>query len=330
MNHLSRRSAILRSLASLAVGAQAAASVHAQAFPARPLRLIVPFAPGGSTDLLARIVAAPLSERLKQAVVVENRPGAGGNIGADLVAKSAPDGHTLVMGSIGTHATNALIYTSMPYDPVRDFAPIALVGVATLVLVVHPSLPVRTVGELIQALKSHPQEFSYASGGVGASQHLAAEMFKYTTHTSMQHVPYKGSAGALADLLSGRVPIMFADLPLVLQHIHGGSLRALGVCDPERSPALPDVPTISESGVPGYSSSAWYGLFAPARTPGPVLQTLQTEVVDIVKQPRISKAIAELGAKPGGPAGAQLREFQLAEIQRWREVIRVAHIKMDA
>jgi tripartite-type tricarboxylate transporter receptor subunit TctC len=330
MSGLSRRSAILRTLASLAVGAQSAASVHAQEFPARPLRLIVPFAPGGSTDLLARIVAAPLSERLKQAVVVENRPGAGGNIGADLVAKSAPDGHTLVMGSIGTHATNALIYTSMPYDPVRDFAPIALVGVATLVLVVHPSVPAHTVGELIQALKSRPQQYSYASGGVGASQHLAAEMFKYTTHTSMQHVPYKGSAGALADLLSGRVPIMFADLPLVLQHIQGGTLRALGVCDPERSPALPDVPTISESGVPGYSSSAWYGLFAPAKTPDALLQTLQTDVVDILKQPRIIKSISELGAKPGGPAGAQLREFQLAEIKRWREVVRVAHIKMDA
>lgn len=330
MSTLSRRSAILRSLASLAVAAQAATSVQAQGFPSRPLRMIVPFAPGGSTDLLARIVAAPLSERLKQAVVVENRTGAGGNIGADLVAKSAPDGHTLVMGSIGTHATNALIYATMPYDPVRDFAPVALVGVATLVLVVHPSLPARTVSELIQALKSHPDAFSYASGGVGASQHLAAEMFKYTTHTSMQHVPYKGSAGALADLLSGRVPIMFADLPLVLQHIQSGTLRALGVCDPERSPALPEVPTISESGVPGYSATAWYGLFAPAKTPEPTLQRLQGEVVDILKLPRVSKAISELGARPGGPAGAQLRQFQLSEIQRWREVVRVAHIRMDA
>ena len=331
MSPVSRRS-ILRALTALSAAAQAApqAQAQAQGFPSRPLRLVVPFGPGGSTDLLARIVAAPLSERLKQPVVVENRAGAGGNIGADVVAKSAPDGHTLVMGSIGTHATNSLIYASMPYDPVRDFAPIALVGVATLVLVVHPSLPMRTVGDLVQALKARPQEFSYASGGVGASQHLAAEMFKYTTHTWMQHVPYKGSAGALADLLSGRVPIMFADLPLVLQHIQGGALRALGVCDPERCPALPDVPTISEAGVSGYASSAWYGLFAPAKTPAPALQRLQAEVVDIVRQPHVHKAIAELGARPGGPAGAQLRDFQQAEIQRWREVVRVAHIRMDA
>ncbi|MDB5953526.1 tripartite tricarboxylate transporter substrate binding protein [Ramlibacter sp.] len=330
MSGVSRRAAILRTLASLAAGAQFARAALAQGFPSRPLRLIVPFAPGGSTDLLARIVAAPLSDRLKQPVVVENRTGAGGNIGADFVAKSAPDGQTLVMGSIGTHATNALIYTSMPYDPLRDFAPVALVGVATLVLVVHPSFPARSVGELIQVLKSRPKEFSYASGGVGASQHLAAEMFKYTTHTSMQHVPYKGSAAAMADLLSGRVPIMFADLPLVLQHIHGGTLRALGVCDPERSPALPDVPTVSEAGVAGYSATAWYGLFAPAKTPEPVLQRLQHEVVDVLRLPRVSKSIAELGAKPGGPAGAQLRQFQEAEIQRWREVVRVAQIKMDA
>ena len=330
MSGLSRRAAILRTLASLAAGAQFTGAARAQGFPSRPLRLIVPFAPGGSTDLLARIVAAPLSDRLKEPVVVENRSGAGGNIGADLVAKSAPDGHTLVMGSIGTHATNALIYASMPYDPVRDFAPIALVGVATLVLVVHPSFPAHNVGELIQVLKSQPRKFSYASGGIGASQHLAAEMFKYTTHTSMQHVPYKGSAGAMADLLSGRVPIMFADLPLVLQHIQGGTLRALGVCDPERSPALPEVPTVSEAGVPGYTATAWYGLFAPAKTPEPALQRLQHEVVDILKLPRVGKAIADLGAKPGGPVGAQLRQFQEAEIQRWREVVRVAQIKMDA
>jgi tripartite-type tricarboxylate transporter receptor subunit TctC len=330
MNGISRRTAVLRTLAALAAGSQATSGAYAQAFPSRALKVVVPFAPGGSTDLLARIVSVPLAERLKQAVVVENRTGAGGNIGADMVAKSAPDGHTLVMGSIGTHATNSLIYASMPYDPVRDFAPVALVGVATLVLVVHPSLAARNVTELVELLKARPKEFSYASGGVGASQHLAAEMFKYTTGTSMQHVPYKGSAGALSDLLSGRVPIMFADLPLVRQHIQGGTLRALAVADPERSPALPDVPTVSESGVPGYAATAWYGLFVPARTPEQALQRLQAEVTEILKGPEVRKAITELGAKPGGPAGAQLRQFQQAEIQRWRDVVRVAHIRMDA
>ncbi len=324
-----RRAAMLRALAVLAMGGQAAAGVRAQGFPSRSLRVVVPFAPGGSTDLLARIVSVPLSERLKQPVIVENKTGAGGNIAADFVAKSTPDGHTLVMGSIGTHATNALVYASMPYDAVRDFAPVALVGMATLVLVVHPSLPVKNVTELIALLKQQPDQISYASGGIAASQHLAAEMFKFTTHTRMQHVPYKGSAGALGDLLGGRVPVMFADLPLVLQHIQNGSLRALGVADPERSPLLPDVGTIAESGVPGYTATAWYGLFAPARTPEPALQRLQAEIGDILKTPQVRKAITELGAKPGGPAGAKLREFQEEEIRRWREVVRTAGIRMD-
>ncbi|WP_326540959.1 Bug family tripartite tricarboxylate transporter substrate binding protein [Pseudorhodoferax sp.] len=329
MSAPSRRAALRRGLALAAGGALAGTAGWAQGYPARPLRIVVPFAPGGSTDLLARIVSVPLGERLQQPVVVENRTGAGGNIAADLVAKAAPDGYTLVMGSIGTHATNALIYASMPYDPVQDFAPVALVGVATLVLVVHPALPARNVAELVALLKRQPDAFSYASGGVGASQHLAAEMFKHTTGTRMQHVPYKGSAGALADLIGGRVPIMFADLPLVLQHIHSGALRVLAVADPERSPQLPDVATVAESGVPGYAATAWYGLFAPARTPEPALERLQLEIGGILAQPPVRKAITELGAKPGGPAGARLREFQQAEIRRWREVVKAAQIRMD-
>jgi tripartite-type tricarboxylate transporter receptor subunit TctC len=324
MNALPRRHLLLAAL-----GAAALPAAFAQAFPSRPLRVLVPFAPGGSTDLLARLVAKPLGERLGQAVVVENRPGAGGNIAADAVAKSAPDGHTLVMGSIGTHATNGLVYASMPYDAVRDFAPVTLVGAATLVLVVHPSLPARSVTELVDLLRSKPGEYSYASGGVAASQHLAAEMFKYATKTSMQHVPYKGSAGALQDLLSGRVPLMFADLPLVLQHIQSDALRALGVCDPDRSPTLPNVPTIAQAGVPNYTATAWYGLFAPARTPEPVLAKLQAEVSDIVKQPDVRKTMQDMGAKPSGLSGAEFRRFQEAEIARWREVVREANIRMD-
>ena len=323
MNMLSRRHLLLASLAAAALPARG------QAFPARPLRILVPFAPGGSTDLLARLVAKPLGERLGQPVVVENRPGAGGNIAADAVAKSAPDGHTLVMGSIGTHATNGLIYASMPYDAVRDFAPVTLVGAATLVLVVHPSLPARTVTELVDLLRAKPGEYSYASGGVAASQHLAGEMFKYATKTQMQHVPYKGSAGALQDLLSGRVPIMFADLPLVLQHIQSGALRVLGVADPDRSPTLPNVPTVAQAGVPNFSATAWYGLFAPARTPEPVLAKLQGEVSEIVKLPDVRKTMLEMGAKPSGISGAELRRFQESEIARWRDVIREANIRME-
>jgi tripartite-type tricarboxylate transporter receptor subunit TctC len=329
MNPISRRSALVHGMGLVAGLGSAAVTAQTPTFPSRGLRLLVPFAPGGSTDLLARIVAAPLGERLKQPVVVENRTGAGGNIAADHVAKSAPDGHTLVMGSIGTHATNALIYSSMPYDPVNDFAPVALVGMATLVLVVHPSLPAKNVQELVELLKSKPDTFSYASGGVGASQHLAAEMFKHMTQTRMQHVPYKGSAGALADLIGGRVPIMFADLPLVLQHIQSGALRLLAVADPERSPLLPAVPTVAEAGVPGYGATAWYGLFAPARTPQAALSRLQSEVTGILADATVRKAIGDLGARAGGASGAKFAEFQQQEISRWRAVVQAAQIKMD-
>lgn len=323
MNNISRRHLLLASIAAAALPARG------QAFPARTVRILVPFAPGGSTDLLARLVAKPLGERLGQTVVVENRPGAGGNIAADVVAKSPPDGHTLVMGSIGTHATNGLIYASMPYDAVRDFAPVTLVGAATLVLVVHPSLPAHTVSELVDLLREKPGEYSYASGGIAASQHLAGEMFKYATKTQMQHVPYKGSANALQDLLGGRVPIMFADLPLVLQHIQGGRLRALGVADPEPSPTLPNVPTVAQAGVPNYTATAWYGLFAPARTPEPALSRLQSDVSEIVKLPNVRKAMLDMGAKPSGISGMELRRFQESEIARWRDVIREASIRME-
>ncbi|MCB2031779.1 MAG: tripartite tricarboxylate transporter substrate binding protein [Rhodoferax sp.] len=301
----------------------------AQSYPSRQLRIVVPFSPGGSTDVMARLMGKHLSERLGQAVVVENKPGAGGNIGADAVAKAAPDGYSLVMGSIGTHATNGLIYPSMPYDSLRDFSPVVLVSTVTLVLVVHPSLPARSTAELVSMLRAEPGRHSYASGGVGASQHLAAELFKYMTKTDMQHVPYKGSAAALSDLLAGRVPVMFADVPLVASHIASGGLRALAVADSERSSALAGVPTVSESGVPGFKASAWYGLFAPAGTPEPVMTRLQTELVAILKLPEVRRAMTDQGATPSGLSGAELRGFQEAEVRRWREVVRAARISMD-
>jgi len=304
-------------------------SPASRAYPDQPIKIVVPFAPGGSNDTLARIVAERLASRLKQPVLVDNRPGAGGNIGAEIVAKAAPDGYTLVMGSIGTHATNGLIYPSMPFDTEKDFAPVTLVAAVTLVLVVHPSLPARSTRDLIALLKADPGKYNYASGGIGASQHLAAELFKYQTHTQMMHVPYKGSAGALADLLSGRVPIMFADLPLVLSHIRGGALRALAVGDLERSPELPDVPTIAESGVPGYDANAWYGLFAPAGTPPAIVDRLQKEVAGILAEPGIRQRLKEIGARPGGMTPGDFREFQKKEIARWRKVVETAQIKME-
>ncbi len=320
---------LFRILGSAVVAASLALGAQAQDFPARPMKIVVPFAPGGSTDVMARLVAEGLTSRLHQQVVVENKAGAGGNLGADLVAKAAPDGHALVMGSIGTHATNSLIYPQMPYDTLKDFEPVTQVAAVTLVLVTHPSLGVGSVRELVALLEKQPDRYNYASGGIGASQHLAGELFKYMTKTRMLHVPYKGSAGALNDLLAGRVPIMFADLPLVLAHVQSGSLKALAVGDARRSPALPDVPTVAEAGIPGYTAAAWYGLFAPARTAAPVIAKLQAEVAAILKQPDVRKRMTDLGATPIGSKPSEFREFQRSEMKRWKEVVDSAAIRME-
>ncbi|OVZ56854.1 LacI family transcriptional regulator [Pigmentiphaga sp. NML080357] len=302
---------------------------RAGAYPDRPLKMVVPFAAGASSDMLARTVAEGLGARLGQPVVVENRAGAGGNIGADVVAKAAPDGYTLGIGSIGTHATNGLIYAAMPYDTIKDFAPITLVAAVSLVLVVHPSVPAHDVRELIAYLKERPGKISYASGGVGASQHLAGELFKYLAKVDMVHVPYKGSAGSVPDLISGRVPVMFADLPLVLSYIQNGSLRALAVGDRERSPVLPAVPTLAESGLPDYQANAWYGLFAPAGTPPDIVARLQREVAAILGQPDVRKRLVAQGANPSGMAPDAFKAYQRKEIDRWKTVVQAAHIKMD-
>jgi tripartite-type tricarboxylate transporter receptor subunit TctC len=320
---------LLKAFALAAMAAVMSFGAQAQTFPSKPMKIVVPFAPGGSTDVMARIVAEGLTTRFNQQVVVDNKAGAGGNIGADSVAKAPADGHTLVMGSIGTHATNSLIYPQMPYDTEKDFEPVTQVAAVTLVLVAHPSLPAKNVKELIALLQKEPGRYNYASGGVGASQHLAGELFKYMTKTQMLHVPYKGSASALSDLLSGRVPIMFADLPLVLSHVQAGGLRALAVGDNTRSPALPEVPTVAESGVTGFAANAWYGLFAPARTPEPVIASLQSEVSGILQQPAVRKRMTELGATPIGSKPADFRKFQLSEMKRWKEVVDSAKIRME-
>jgi tripartite-type tricarboxylate transporter receptor subunit TctC len=248
---------IIRLLSLLAFSVILVGSVvpsYADTYPSKPIQMIVPFAPGASTDIMARTVGQKLSEAWKQQVIVENKPGASGLIGADLVAKAAPDGYMLVMGAIGTHATNASLYKKMPYDTLKDFAPVAHVANVTLVLVVHPSLPVRSVKELINYAKANPGKLNYASGGIAASQHLAAELFKSMTGIDMLHVPYKGSANALSDLLGGKTHLMFADMPLVLSQIQAGKLRALAVGDEKRASPLPDVPTVAEAGLPDYKS----------------------------------------------------------------------------
>ena len=316
-------------ISGIAMAALGATLALGQAYPSKPIRIVVPFAPGGSTDILTRTIAQRLGESWGQQVIADNRAGANGIIGADLIAKSAPDGYNLVMGSIGTHATNASLYAKMPYDTLNDFSPITLAALVELVLVVHPSVAANSVKELIALAKAKPGAMNYASGGQGASQHLAAELFKYMTGVKMEHLAYKGSGAALPDLLSGQVPIMFADMPLVTQHIQGGKLRALAVAGKQRNRALPGVPTVAEAGVPGYYALAWYGLFAPAGTPNEIITKLNGEVVRILHVPEVQERLRGIGADPVGNSPREFSEFQRAEMERWAKVIRAANIHVD-
>lgn len=305
-----------------------AAAAPADDYPDHEITVMVPFAPGGSNDTLARLVGRDLEKRWGQPVVIENRSGAGGNLGALAVARSQPDGHTLVMGSIGTHAVNAALYKRMPYKTIEDFQPITLVAKVDLVLVVHPSLPINSVAELVEYCKKNPGKLNYASGGNGASQHLAGELFKSLSGCEMVHVPYKGSGNAIADLLGGQVPIMFADMPLVASHIKEGKLRALAVGSSERSPAI-DVPTMKEAGFSEYEAYAWYGLFARAGTPQPIVEKLNREIVDILAQPANQQFLRQLGAAPVGNTPAQFAAFQQAEMKRWGALIEPLGISLD-
>jgi tripartite-type tricarboxylate transporter receptor subunit TctC len=298
-------------------------------YPSKPILIIVPFAPGASTDILARTVAQKFTEAWKHQAIVENRAGASGNTGTASVAKAAPDGYTLIMGAIGTHATNASLFKKMPYDTLKDFAPISHVANVTLVLVVHPAFKVNSVKELIAYAKANPGKLSYASGGNGASQHLAMELFKSMTGTDMLHIPYKGGANALPDLLGGRVPVAFCDMPMALNQIQSGKLRAIAVGDSKRSPALPDIPTVAEAGVAGYEAAAWYGLFAPAGTPKEIVTKLNREVTKILTLNDVKTRLASLGAHAVGGSPEDFRRFQESEMHRWAKVIKEANITVE-
>lgn len=298
------------------------------AYPTGPVRIIVPFQPGGLTDILARTIARQLSERMGQQFMVENRPGAGGNIGADAVAKAKPDGQTLLMGSIGTNAVNAHLYSKMPYDTLRDFAPISLVASGTLMLVVHPALPVHTMKELLAYAKANPGKLTYASGGAGASQHLAGELLKSMAGIDIVHVPYKGVAQGVTDVVAGQVSMTF-DLATVLPHIKAGKLRPLAVANASRTSAFPDVPTIAEAGLAGYEASAWYGLFAPAGTSSEVVSRLNAEVVRALRSPEIHLRLTALGAEPVGNSPDQFAAFIKSEYNKWGRVAREAKISLD-
>ncbi len=323
MNQTWRRWALAVVTACIAPG------TFAQAYPNHAIRLVVPFPAGGTTDILARDVAKQLTETLGQAVVVDNRPGAGGNIGADLVAKAAPDGYTLLMGTVGTHAINPSLYAKMPYDHVKDFVPVVLVAGVPNVLVVNPSVPVNTVADLIKLAKAKPGTINFASSGSGTSIHLSGELFKTMAGVDMTHVPYKGSSPALTDLMGGQVQIMFDNLPSSLPLIKSGKLRAVAVTSLKRAPALPDVPTVAESGLPGFEASSWFGILAPAGTPAPIVARLNTEVNKWLQGPEAKQQLTTQGAAAAGGPPENFVAHIRAETDKWAKVVKASGAKVD-
>ena len=313
-----------------------APSIFAQAaWPgAKPVKIIVPFAPGGTTDILARAIAPELSKAFGQAFVVENRTGAGGNIGADAVAKSPADGYTLLMGTVGTHGINKALYAKMPYDSEKDFAPVTLVADVPNVMVMNTdkaaALDIKNVADFVRYARANPGKLSMASAGNGTSIHLAGELFKSMTGTFMPHIPYRGSGPAMLDLVGGNVDVMFDNLPSALPQIKGGKLKAFGVTSAQRSAALPDVPTIEQAGpVKGYEASSWFGLLAPAGTPPDIVLRIQQEVAKSFANPAIKEKLLAQGAVPGGNTPQQFGAFITAEHKKWARVVKESGAKVD-
>lgn len=321
-----------RTLLAATIGTACALAAPAFAqdkWPSKPITYVVAFPAGGTTDVLARLIAQKLGPALGTTVVVENRAGAGGNIGSDYVSKAAPDGYTILGGTISSHAINVSLYPKLPYDPVKSFSPIALIGTNANVLVVGAASPYKTVQELTAAAKAKPGSISFASAGNGTSQHLSGELYKMSAGLDMVHVPYKGSAPAIQDVIGGQVPMMFDTSVVAMPFIESGKVRALAVTSAKRSPQLPNVPTMAESGVPGYDLQSWQAMFAPAGVPAPILQRLQTEVAKILKSPEIVERLGKLGMDASTLTAEQFTAFQTAEIAKWAKVIKTGNIKID-
>jgi tripartite-type tricarboxylate transporter receptor subunit TctC len=291
--------------------------------------MIVPFAPGGAVDVTGRIVAQGLSARLGQQVIVDNRGGAGGMIGVDAVAKSAPDGYTIVMATVGTIAINPHMYSKMPFDPIKDLVAITPAGQALNALCVHPSLPVKSVKDLIALAKAQPDKLNFATGGIGASDHIATELFMSLAGIKMVHLPYKGGGPAMIDLLAGNVDLGFSTVATAIGPIKAGRLRALGVTSAKRFELLPDVPTIAEAGVPGYESVAWYGIFAPSGTPAEVVRKLNAETVAVLQMEDVRRRLTEAGVLPVSSSPEAFAAYVLSETARWGKLIRANNIKAD-
>jgi tripartite-type tricarboxylate transporter receptor subunit TctC len=307
----------------LSLGAQA------QAWPSKPIRYIVPFAAGGTTDILARMVGAKLSEALGQPVVVENRPGAAGAVGVEMLAKSPPDGYTIGGGTVSSHGLNVALYPKLPYDPVKDFSPITMLATLPNMLIVHPSLGVNSVAELIALLKASPNKYSFGSAGNGTSQHMSGEMFKTLTGTSMQHVPYRGSGPMIPDLLAGTISMSFENLTTAYPPVKQGRLKALAVTTAKRSFVAPDVPTMQEAGLAGYDITSWQALFAPAGVPKDIIVRLHAETARALKAPDVAKRLEELGLDPGGMTPEELAALVRSDIPRLGKIVRDSGAKVD-
>jgi tripartite-type tricarboxylate transporter receptor subunit TctC len=310
------------------LGATAAVAAGDTDYPVKPIRLIVPFAAGGGNDAVARTIAQRLSTSLGKQVVVDNRAGAGGIVGAELAAKAPPDGYTLFLGGVGSHAINPSVHRDLPYDPVKDFAPISLVASAPLVLVVHPSVAAASVAEFVAISKARPNSINYASNGNGSSSHLAAVMFESMTGVHMTHVPYKGLSPALVDLLSGEVQAMFSSVVAILPQVKAGRLRAVAVTGKRRLKLLPDVPTVAEAGVDGYEAASWYGILAPAGTPAEIIRKLNGEIVKAIQQPDMQRSLALEGAEPIGSSPEEFAAHIRGELARLGKVARDAKIEL--
>ncbi len=308
--------------------AQPALAQSAGTYPNKPIHIIVTFTSGGAPDILGRLIGEKLSAAWGQPVIVDNKPGAGGNIGSDFVAKSAPDGYNVVVGTVGTHSINGSLYQSMPYDMVKDFTPVTLLASTPNMLVINNDVPAKNLKDFI-ALGKKDGKMTFASSGSGTSIHVSGELFKTMTAIDMQHIPYKGRASAIPDLLGGRVTMMFDNMPSSLPLVREGKLRALGVTSAKRSPAAPDIPTLAEAGLPGFEAVSWFALFAPANTPRPIVDKLQAEVSKILKSPDISKRLLDLGLEPAGGTPDELAAYQKSEIAKWSKVVKDSGAKVE-
>jgi len=305
------------------------APAYPQDYPAKPIRIVVPFSPGGVADNSARVVADPLGARLGQQVLVENRPGASGNIGTQTVAQAAPDGYTLLLGFDGTMVINPHVFPKIPFDTLKDFAPVTKLGDAALILVAHPSVPARNLAEFIAHARARPDPFAYGTSGTGGTPHLAGELLKLRTGIALEHVPYKGGGQAITDVVGGQIPLVFTAIATAQQYVRAGRLVALGVPGATRSAALPDVPTFAESGLPGFDVSSWTGIFAPASTPRPVIDKLQRELAAVLRTAFVRERYAVLGIEPVGNSPQEFGDQVRADLARWEKVVRAANVRLE-